>query len=62
MKDTDFPVYGIVSDGTLWEFGQLVGDAFTRNRTSVTMDNLSVLFGAVDAVFKASTGARSEIN
>ena len=51
----DFPVYGIVSDGTLWEFGRLVGEAFTRNRTSVTMDNLSILFGAVDSIFKAST-------
>ena len=59
-EDTDFPVYGIVSDGKLWEFGQLVGDAFTRNRTSVTMDNLPVLFGAIDAVFKASTEAQSE--
>ena len=52
--DPDFPVYGIVSDGTLWEFGRLVGEAFTRNRTSVTMDNLSILFGAVDSIFKAS--------
>ncbi len=52
--DIDFPVYGIVSDGKLWEFGQLVGDDFTRNRTSVTMDNLQHLFGAIDAVFKAS--------
>ena len=54
-EDADFPVYGIVSDGTLWQFGQLIGDAFTRNRTSVTMDNLPILFGAVNAVFKAST-------
>ena len=60
-EDPDFPVYGIVSDGTLWQFGRLVGTAFTRNRTSVTMDNLSVLFGAVHAVFKASTEARSAI-
>lgn len=59
-EDTDFPVYGIVSDGTLWQFGRLVGEAFTRNRTSVTMDNLPVLFGAIDAVFKASTEAWSE--
>ena len=58
-EDPDFPVYGIVSDGTLWQFGRLIGDAFTRNRTSVTMDNLSVLFGAIDAVFKAGTEARS---
>ena len=59
-EDPDFPVYGIVSDGKLWEFGQLVGDAFTRNRTSVTMDNLSILFGAIDAIFKVSTEAQSE--
>ena len=56
--DPDFPVYGIVSDGTLWQFGRLIGEAFTRNRTSVTMDNLPVLFGAVNAVFTAGTEAR----
>lgn len=59
-EDTDFPVYGIVSDGKLWEFGQLIGGSFTRNRTSVTMDNLSVLFGAVNAVFKVSTEGQAE--
>ena len=53
--DTDFPVYGMVSDGNLWEFGRLIGDAFTRNRTSVTMDNLPILFGAIHAIFKAIT-------
>ena len=51
---SDISVYGIVSDGTMWQFGLLVGDAFTRNKTSGTMDNLSHLFGAIDAVFKAS--------
>ena len=61
-EDPDFPVYGIVSDGTLWQFGQLVGEAFTRNRTSVTMDNLPVLFGAVNAVFKASTEVQAKID
>jgi len=53
--DPDFPIYGIVSDGKLWQFGRLVGDAFTRNRTSLTMDNLPALFGAVDFVFKVTT-------
>ena len=50
-----FPVYGIVTDGTLWEFGQLSGDVFTLNRTSVTLANLPMLFGAIDAIFKAAT-------
>lgn len=51
-EDTEFPVYGIVSDGTTWQFGKLIGDAFTRSKTTVTMDNLPRLFGAVDAVFQ----------
>ena len=52
--DTDVPVHGIVSDGRLWQFGQLVGDTFTQNWTSFSTDNLPVLFGAIDSVFKAA--------
>ena len=52
-----FPVYGIVSDGTWWQFGRLVDDAFTQNRTSFGVDNLPLLFSAVDTVFKATTAA-----
>ena len=51
----DFPVYGIVSDGIWWQFGRLIGDIFTQNRTSFGVDNLPMLFGAVDSVFKATT-------
>jgi hypothetical protein len=51
--DPDIPVYGIVTDGTLWQFGRLAGDAFIQNRTNFTLDNLPVLFGAVNSVFKA---------
>ena len=53
--DPSFPVYGIVIDGTLWEFGRLVNDTFTRNRTNFTLANLPILFGAVDSVFKEAT-------
>ena len=51
----DFPVYGIVSDGIQWQFGHLTGDVFTQNRTNFSVDDLPVLFGAVDSVFKATT-------
>ena len=51
--DSDFPVYGVVTDGKLWEFGQLVGDTFIQNRTNFTIDNLPTLFGAMNSVFKA---------
>lgn len=55
MKDNpDFPLYGIVTDGITWQFGRLVADVFTRNRTNFSLDNLPNLFGAVDSVFKAA--------
>ena len=50
--DTTFPVYGIVTDGTLWQFGRLIGDTFTQNKTDFALANLPTLFGAVDSVFK----------
>ncbi len=53
-EDLEHPVYGIVSDGTLWQIGHLVGETFTQNRTSFSVDNLPVLFGAIDSVFKAA--------
>ena len=54
-NDADFPVYGIVTDGTLWQFGQLISDMFTQNRTDFALADLPTLFGAVDSVFKAVT-------
>ena len=52
---TSLPVYGIVTDGTLWQFGRLIGDTFTQNKTDFALANLSTLFGAVDSVFKSVT-------
>ena len=54
--DPAFPVYGIVTDGTLWQFGRLIGDTFTQNRTDFALANLPTLFGAVDSVFRSVTG------
>lgn len=48
-----FPVYGIVTDGMMWQFGRLVGDTFTENITPFSLGDLPRLFGAIDAVFKA---------
>ncbi len=53
-NSTDLPVYGIVTDGTLWQFGRLIGDIFTQNKTDFALANLPTLFGAVDSVFKAT--------
>ena len=59
--DSDIPVYGIVSDGTLWQFGYLIGDAFTRNKTSFSVDDLPTLFGAIDTVFKTVSQASEHV-
>lgn len=53
-EDAEHPVYGIVSDGTFWQIGHLVGETFTQNRTSFSVDNLPTLFGAIDSVFEAA--------
>ena len=49
-----FSDFKAISDGVMWQFGRLVADAFTRNRTNFSLDNLPNLFGAVDSVFKAA--------
>ncbi|RKU13737.1 hypothetical protein C6503_15835 [Candidatus Poribacteria bacterium] len=54
-EDAAFPVYGIVTDGTLWQFGRLIGDTFTQNRADFALTNLPTLFGAVNSVFNAVT-------
>ena len=51
--DPDFPIYGIVTDGKMWEFGRLVRNTFIQNMTNYTVDNLPILFGAMNSVFKA---------
>ena len=48
-----FPVYGIVTDGVMWQFGNLVGDIFVENLTPFSLGDMPRLFGAIDAVFKA---------
>ena len=55
--DPDVSVYGIVSDGERWQFGKLVDDGFTQSRTTFSIDNLPILFGAINAVFKAASEA-----
>lgn len=41
-------VYGIVTDGNLWQFGKLVTDLFTKNPENFTLDKLPRLYGALE--------------
>ena len=41
------PVYGIVTDGELWQFGKLARDLFTRHKTALSISELERVFGAI---------------
>jgi len=56
--DSQMLVYGIVTDGKLWEFGTLTEKVFTKNRTGFTIDDLAELFGALDFVFQQAIGKK----
>ncbi len=49
-----FQLYGIVTDGKLWEFGKLAKNMFFRNAEGYTVHHLAKLFGAVDYIFRSS--------
>ena len=46
-NDAAFPVYGIVTDGNLWQFGRLVGDTFTPKPHRFCVDE------SADAVWRS---------
>ncbi len=43
-------IYGIVTDGVLWQFGRLKQNVFTKNSHNFTLDNLNKLYGALEFV------------
>lgn len=45
-------IFGIVSNGEIWEFGKLRLDVFTKNITFYTIQNLEQLFSSVNYIFK----------
>lgn len=45
------PIYGIVTDGQLWQFGRLLDNVFVMEKSSATTDKLEHLFAMVNAVF-----------
>lgn len=51
-KNPQLTVYGVVSDGKYWEFGQLTGQRFIKNSQSFVIDDLAELLGALDFVFE----------
>ena len=53
-NDSQKIVYGIVTDGKLWEFARLQEQVFTKHSQSYTIDDLPLLFGVLEFVLKAA--------
>jgi hypothetical protein len=47
-------LFGVVSNGKLWEFGVLQAEIFTKNRKYYVLENLQELMGAVNFLFAES--------
>ncbi len=44
-------IFGIVSNGLIWQFGKLNIDIFTQNKIFYTIQELERLFAAINYVF-----------
>jgi hypothetical protein len=40
-------VYGVVTDGELWQFGRLQFNLFTKHKERITITDLNKLFGTI---------------
>jgi hypothetical protein len=49
--DHDQEIFGIASNGKLWEFGKLKNNLFTKHQKSYLIDDLDKLAGAVNYIF-----------
>jgi hypothetical protein len=53
-NDPSKKLFGMVSNGKLWEFGVLQEELFTKNRKYYVLENLEELMGAVNFLFAES--------
>jgi hypothetical protein len=53
-NDVNKKLFGMVSNGKLWEFGVLQEEMFTKNRKYYVLENLEELMGAVNFLFAES--------
>ena len=60
--DDTIPVYGIVTDGALWEFGKLEENLFTQNETVLAISDLKKVFGAIGYLMHANLPITSDAN
>ncbi|MFB8797135.1 MAG: hypothetical protein U7126_23585 [Microcoleus sp.] len=51
-ENSEQDVFGIVSNGGVWQFGKLKLNIFTKNKQSYLIDDLNRLFAAINYVFQ----------
>jgi hypothetical protein len=51
-ENAEQEVFGIASNGEVWQFGKLKGPIFTKNKQSFLIDDLNRLFAAINYVFR----------
>jgi hypothetical protein len=51
LNGSDLTIYGIVTDGQVWQFGKLEQNLYTYNEKLFTLDALAELLGALDFVY-----------
>lgn len=51
-SESEQTIFGIVSNGAVWQFGKLNLDIFTQNKIFYTIQDLERLFAAVNYVFQ----------
>ncbi|MEG4959016.1 MULTISPECIES: hypothetical protein [unclassified Microcoleus] len=51
-ENSEQDVFGIVSNGGVWQLGKLKSNVFTRNQTFYTIQELDRLFAAINYVFQ----------
>jgi hypothetical protein len=56
-QDLDQLIFGVVSNGKIWEFGRLVDNRFTKNIKVYTIYDLNTLFAALNNVFSQCVSA-----
>ncbi len=46
------PVYGVVTDANLWQFGKLVGNTFHKDPENFTIDDVAKVYEALECLFE----------
>jgi len=52
--DVNKPVYGVVTDGLLWQFGKLTNGTMIKSTAVGTIDELGQVLGMLDFIFQSA--------